>query len=170
MEAHQILSEEDWKKVVNNCNSYTTEFLLSAINSHKEQRGGSTITIEASEYLSHQGLVEIALECIKETNTCDKYGTVVWIDLSGRFIIPTNKAIFINKLPVGTKLMWDAPPNELIEKNKRIIYPSIVIDRHWTRTMVKIKTYSTAQWMGPKSEYLRFPTEDEHNRLTWPSL
>lgn len=80
----------------------------------------------------------------------------------------------IDKLKVGTKLMWDASPNCYVnEPDKLIIYPAIVSDTNPPNKMslVKIKTSSyQANWMGPEQQYLRLPTEKELKTLIWPEI
>ncbi|SIO53953.1 hypothetical protein [Chitinophaga niabensis] len=76
----------------------------------------------------------------------------------------------ISHLKTGTKLMWDAPPNNSINPNKRITYPAIVGEKHYDFPMVKIITGNKGNWMGPEEEYLRFPSNVELETLTWPEL
>lgn len=167
MEANEILSQKDWRNIAINCQSYTSDFLVAAINAARQQAGKSVI--DSPEYVSHQTLVNIVYKIIKQTNKCDKLGSLIWIDSDGKYVIPTNREITINKLPIGTKLMWDAPLNPHINPHQRITYPAIVTDRHWLRKWIKIKTQGTSQWMGPKSEFLRLPTSHELKTHSWPS-
>lgn len=74
----------------------------------------------------------------------------------------------INNLKPGTKLMWDAPP--IKEGNPRIVYPALITEQHHNKTFVKVLTGRTSNWMGPDSEFLRQPTVDELNTLTWPTI
>lgn len=170
MKANRILTQTDWKRITANCNSYTSEFLLLAINEHKEQKREYVITAEAFSDLSHKLLVEEAIKCIRQTNKCDERGTLIWIDPEGKFVIPTNKELTIYRLPIGTKLMWDAPPMKHADGNMRVIYPAIVSEHHRTDKLIKITMRSTYQWMGPTSEYLRYPTDEETTTLKWPSI
>ncbi len=77
----------------------------------------------------------------------------------------------IDNLKPGTKLMWD-PKMDNPQTNKPIIYPAIVGEGNKKAKLVKIHTSNTMypQWMGPESEYLRFPTQEEIEHLIWPEL
>ncbi len=66
--------------------------------------------------------------------------------------------------------MWDAPTNELIDPEKRIIHPVIIGHKHYDRPWVKVHSDLSSNWMGPEQEYLRYPTSEELNTLTWPEL
>jgi hypothetical protein len=77
----------------------------------------------------------------------------------------------IYNLKNGTKLMWDAPPNDMIDPHKRIVYPAIVTnEKRSDKKWVKIKTSKNTSWMGPDEPYLRMPTQEELDTLTWPPL
>lgn len=83
----------------------------------------------------------------------------------------------INDLPIGIKLMWDAPlPFEgyvsafSIDKSK-ILLPSIVSERDDNHPKgTRIYTGQFNNWMGSENEYLRLPTEDELEKDEWPTL
>lgn len=84
----------------------------------------------------------------------------------------------IDKLLIGTKLMWDAPkpyegyraPNTL--DDSKILYTAIVSERdkdaHPRGT--KIKTIGSSNWMGSENTFLRFPTEEELENYKWPEI
>ena len=76
----------------------------------------------------------------------------------------------IGHLKAGTKLMWDAPPNDFINPDRRIVYPAIVGEKHYDLPLVKIISGNKSNWMGPVQQYLRYPTSEELNTLTWPEL
>ncbi len=65
----------------------------------------------------------------------------------------------ISNLKNNTKLMWDAPGHT---------YPAIVGNKHDKNEWVMVHCGHSSQWMGPDSEYLREPTKDELNTITWP--
>lgn len=67
--------------------------------------------------------------------------------------------MYIANLKPGTKLMWDCPP---------YIYPALITEKHFRNPWVKVLTSNNAQWMGPESENLRTPTDEELKQLTWP--
>lgn len=79
----------------------------------------------------------------------------------------------IDNLPVGTKLMWDAPPiGEWYNNGQRIVYPAIVVDHHKTNEHLgaKIKTGHKSSWMGKENENLRLPTPEELEKEKWPDI
>ena len=76
----------------------------------------------------------------------------------------------VNKLPVGTKLMWDARVSNLDVFDNSLVYPAIVIEQHHNKQWVKIKTTNNASWVGPYQDYLRLPTQEELDTLTWPGF
>lgn len=75
----------------------------------------------------------------------------------------------IDKLPIGTKLMWDT---ESTIGGGKYIYPAIITMYHIQPhpLKVKIKTKLTSSWMSEECEYLRYPTEEELNSLQWPEI
>lgn len=75
----------------------------------------------------------------------------------------------IDKLTFGTKLMWDADPiGDWYNNGQRIVYPATVCDHHPRNDLVRIKTPGNTSWMGPESDKLRLPTEEELKTLKWP--
>lgn len=81
--------------------------------------------------------------------------------------------INLEGLPVGTKLIWDAPePFEGYAKNSkhpnRVFYPATVIgqDPKKKHTLIKTSEHSN-NWMGYDSEYLRLPTKEELKDEVW---
>lgn len=87
--------------------------------------------------------------------------------------------MIIKDLPIGTKLMWDAPEpyNGYSSYTKttilgRICYPAIVVNREELiiELGTKIRTGEKSNWMGDENEFLRLPTEEELTTLTWPNI
>lgn len=83
----------------------------------------------------------------------------------------------INDLPIGTKLMWDAPnPFENYENptsldKTKILYTVIVAERVTNHPKgTKIRTLRSDNWMGNENQYLRYPTEIELEKYEWPKL
>lgn len=79
----------------------------------------------------------------------------------------------ISKLEFGTKLMWEAHSRIMDNKTGEIspityVYPATIGEKHFNREWVKVITNRNSSWMGPDSQYLRLPTEEELNTLTWP--
>lgn len=74
----------------------------------------------------------------------------------------------IYNLKPGTRLLWDAPSP--YEEGKRLIYPALVTHRHHTNQWVMVLTGHVSHWMGPQSEYLRWPTDAELQEYSWDSL
>lgn len=159
MKANDLLTKEDWERVEANCASYPHQILMEAVYADRAQTGNAVEVPEPG--ISYESLVKIVLETIRRTNTCDKHGTFVFIDPGGLYIVPTNKALNIQKLPVGTRLMWDSTVKETTGSSKRILHPAIITQRHWILPVVKVKLPGSSNWMGPTSEYLRFPTDME---------
>ena len=77
----------------------------------------------------------------------------------------------ISELPIGTKLIWDAPePFPGYAKqikspvSGRVYYPAEIISKHPTKgTFVKFGI--VLQWMGAEQQYLRLPNESELKRI-----
>lgn len=171
MKASKFLTPQQWQSVQKTCNTCTSEFLLNAINETSNQREKSVISQAGAGDVSHSTLVKIVYQLIKKTDTCDEDGSHLWIDPEGKFKITIERIpLIIKNLQIGTKLMWDASPNSLVDPNKRIIYPAIVVQKHWNKQMVLIKSGNTTNWMGPQSDYLRYPTDEELQTLTWPTI
>ena len=83
----------------------------------------------------------------------------------------------IDKLPTGTKLIWDVKTelfNAEIGKNEYVhyYYPCTVgeQDRSRQRHRTMIYSPSNRNWMSPEQEYLRLPTEEELTSLQWPDI
>lgn len=78
----------------------------------------------------------------------------------------------IDKLPKGTRLMWDPKSNYPGTENP-IIYPVTIGERHpdYNRTKgIKIYTASSAHYMGPEQGFIREPTAEELEKLIWPKV
>jgi hypothetical protein len=86
----------------------------------------------------------------------------------------------IKDLPIGTKLMWDAPIpfegyyNENKDYPGRIVYPCTLGKRHHLKgepqdsmRMVHGPKTINKNWMRA-IEYLRYPTEEELLKFEWP--
>ena len=85
----------------------------------------------------------------------------------------------IKGLPIGTKLMWDAPEpypgySSFIKTTipGRVCYPAIIVNREEAvrELGTKVRTGMRSNWMGDENEFLRLPTEEELTTLTWPSI
>lgn len=78
----------------------------------------------------------------------------------------------LSKLPVGTKLMWDAP-NVYLTGSKigcPIICPAIIVGHSEKNPLLGAliaASIHNKQYMGNENEYLRFPTENELKTLSW---
>lgn len=75
----------------------------------------------------------------------------------------------IDKLKIGTKLMWDPKANNPVTK-KKILYPAMVLDQHLDLDCVRILTGGSTNFMGPIETSLRLPTDKELEELTWPEI
>jgi len=85
----------------------------------------------------------------------------------------------IDKLPIGTKLMWDAPllfegydNSRSLDKSK-ILYTAIISKKVTNINQpkgVRVKTGIKNNWMGYEQEHLRLPTKEELEIYKWPEL
>lgn len=82
----------------------------------------------------------------------------------------------IKDMPVGTRLVWDAPEpfhgyvKQVYGKDSdRIIHPAVIVEQQPERNRAKVRTSTKSNWMGYEQEWLRMPTDDEIATLNWPS-
>jgi hypothetical protein len=87
--------------------------------------------------------------------------------------------MIIKDLPIGIKLMWDAPepyPGYISVMQTsipgRVCYPAIIVNREsYVKELgTKVRTGARSHWMGDENEFLRLPTEEELKTLTWPNV
>jgi hypothetical protein len=83
----------------------------------------------------------------------------------------------INDLPIGTKLMWDAPlpfegyVSSFSRDKSKILLTAIVSERDTKHPKgTRINTGQSNNWIGSENEYLRLPTEEELEKYEWPIL
>lgn len=86
----------------------------------------------------------------------------------------------VKNLPIGTKLVWDAPipfegyHNENPNYPGRIVYPVMVGEHHGLKSgpqkemRMMYTRDNNGQWIT-ESDYLRKPTDDELLKFTWPT-
>lgn len=87
----------------------------------------------------------------------------------------------VDNLTPGTKLVWDAPePFEgyagkyqgMYKKQGRVYYPCVVTNKKSSNPLLTchIQTAgNTFHWLSGENEWLRLPTEEELNNLTFPN-
>ncbi|SIO53931.1 hypothetical protein [Chitinophaga niabensis] len=88
MKANLNLTKENWDKVLINCQSCPKDYLISALAEAQKKCKKGKINIGSNSY---KEVVNEVFKIIKETNTCDTYGTLLWIDQNGKFKISTGK-------------------------------------------------------------------------------
>lgn len=84
----------------------------------------------------------------------------------------SEKGINLKGLPVGTKLIWDAPEpypgyGRNPKKPGRVFYTAIVLEQQPERKRTRISTGAANNWMSYETEHLRLPTEQELVEENW---
>jgi hypothetical protein len=87
MKSNSNLSLQDWENIYRACKGSTSDFLLSAINETLYQKRMPRIEIEAAREVSHEALVEITFQIIRDTDIQDDDSSKVWIDPEGKYRI-----------------------------------------------------------------------------------